>query len=121
VKLLIVDDSEQMRGEIRSVVADIASEIYECGSGSDAMSMYRLHHPDWVLMDIVMEPIDGLEATRLLISSFPEAKIVIVTSYDDDYLREAAQAAGAHDYVLKESLLEIRRVLIGHTTDPGPA
>jgi NarL family two-component system response regulator LiaR len=119
LKLLIVDDCEEMRGEIRSIVADIASEVYECTSGSDALAMYPVHRPDWVLMDIVMEPIDGLEATRLLISSFPEAKIVIVTSYDDDYLREATRAAGARDYVLKENLFDIRRVLSGDAPDTG--
>jgi NarL family two-component system response regulator LiaR len=119
LKVLIVDDSEQMRGEIRSVVADIASEVYECASGPDALAMYSVHRADWVLMDVVMEPIDGLEATRLLISSFPEAKIVIVTSYDDDYLREAARAAGARDYVLKENLFDIRRVLSGDPPDTG--
>src|SRR5262249_33561321 len=111
LKVLIVDDSEQIREEIRSVVADIASEVCECASGPDALATYPVHRPDWVLMDIVMEPIDGLEATRLLISSFPDAKVVIVTSYDDDYLREAARAAGARDYVLKENLFDIRRVL----------
>jgi len=113
LKLLIVDDSEEMRGEIRSIVAGIASVIYECANGPDALAMYPVHRPDWVLMDIVMEPIDGLEATRLLISSFPDAKIAIVTSYDDDYLREAAHAAGARAYVMKENLLELRRVLEG--------
>jgi len=115
LKLLIVDDSEEMRGEIRNIVTGLADEVYECRNGSDALSKYAMHRPDWVLMDIVMEVIDGLETTKRLISIDPEAKIVIVTSYDDDYLREAAHAAGALDYVLKDNLLEIRRVLIGET------
>ena len=115
MKLLIVDDSEEMRGEIRNIVTGLADEVYECRNGSDALSKYAMHRPDWVLMDIVMEVIDGLETTKRLISIDPEAKIVIVTSYDDDYLREAAHAAGALDYVLKDNLLEIRRVLIGET------
>jgi len=119
LKLLIVDDCEEMRGEIRSMVADIASEIYECSSGFEAMTKYAMHRPDWVLMDIVMEQMDGLETTRRLISLYPEAKIVIVTSYDDDYLREAARVAGARDYVLKENLFDIRRVLGADAPDTG--
>jgi len=117
LKLLIVDDSEEMRGEIRSIVVDLADEIYECSNGSEAMTKYALHDPDWVLMDLVMDQMDGLEATRRLISLYTEAKIVIVTSYDDDYLREAAHAAGARDYVLKDNLFDIRRVLIGDAPD----
>ena len=119
MKLLIVDDSEEMRREIRSMVADIASEIYECSSGPEAVTMYPVLHPDWVFMDIVMEPMDGLEATRLLISYFPEARIVIVTSYDDEYLRDAAHAAGACGYVMKDNLLELRRMLLAQTPDSG--
>jgi CheY-like chemotaxis protein len=119
LKLLIVDDSDEMRSEIRSTIAGLADEVWECSDGSEAMTKYAMHRPDWVLMDIVMEGIDGLETTKRLISVYPEAKIVIITSYDDDYLRQAAHAAGALDYVLKDNLLEIRRVLIGETSEPG--
>ena len=119
MKLLIVDDSEQMRAEIRCILGDIASEIHECSSAAEAMAKYAVHRPDWVLMDIVMEQMDGLEATRRLVALYPEARIVIVTSYDDQYLREAAHAAGASGYVMKDSLLELRTVLLGQAPDPG--
>ena len=101
------------------MVADITSEIYECSGGAEAMAKYAVLRPDWVLMDIVMEQMDGLEATRLLISDFPEAKIVIVTSYDDEYLRDAAHAAGADGYVMKDNLLELRRMLQAQAPDSG--
>jgi NarL family two-component system response regulator LiaR len=67
-------------------------------------------------MDIVMKEIDGLEATSLIKTSWPEARIVIVTSYDDSDLKKAARSAGAYEYVLKENLLELRRVLLGEAT-----
>jgi CheY-like chemotaxis protein len=116
MKLLIIDDSQDIRTEIKYVVADIADEIYECGDGSDALAAYDRHRPDWVLMDIVMKEIDGLEATSLIKTSWPEARIVIVTSYDDSDLKKAARSAGAYEYVLKENLLELRRVLLGEAT-----
>jgi DNA-binding NarL/FixJ family response regulator len=58
-------------------------------------------------MDIRMPRMDGLAATRQILGSHPLAKIVIVTDYDDDALREAAREAGACGYVLKLDLLEL--------------
>ena len=111
MKLLIVEDSAQMRRMMKSLVSDLATELYECADGAEALSAYREHRPDWVLMDIKMGEVDGLEATREIISAFPEARICIVTNYDDDELREAARKSGACDYVLKDQLLEVRRIL----------
>ena len=116
MKLLIIDDNQEMRQEIKYLVGDIADEIHECCDGSDALAAYERHRPDWVLMDIVMKQMDGLEATRLIKSFHPEAKIVIVTSYDDNDLKKAARSAGAYEYVLKENLLDLRRVLLGEAT-----
>lgn len=58
-------------------------------------------------MDIRMDEVDGIQATRQIIAADPAAKVVIVTDYDDEALREAAMAAGARGYVLKENLLEL--------------
>ncbi len=54
---------------------------------------------------------DGLEATRRLRTAFPDARIIIVTQFGDAHLRAAAAAAGASDYVRKDNLLELRRLL----------
>lgn len=111
MNLLIVDDSREMRRAIKSFVCDLADELHECADGSESLAAYALHHPDWVLMDIKMKDTDGINATKQLKAAFPEAQIVIVTNYDDAELREAARAAGACGYVVKENLLELRRVL----------
>ncbi|MGH9838430.1 MAG: response regulator [Blastocatellia bacterium] len=84
----------------------------ECSDGVQALDAYRQHHPDWVLMDIKMKEMDGLAATRQIKAAFPQARIVIVTGYDDARLREAARSAGACAYVHKENLLELRQILI---------
>ena len=109
--LLIVEDNPLMRRLIASLLRDLAPIIYECSDGAEALAAYREHRPDWVLMDIEMERVDGLEATREIIAAFPEARILIVTNYDDEELREAAREAGACDYVLKDQLLDVRRML----------
>ena len=110
--VLIVEDSLEMRREICSLLSDLAGEVHECSDGSTALAAYEEHRPDWVLMDIVMKQMDGLEATRQIKSAYPNAKIVIVTSYDDNELKEAASEAGACAYVLKENLFEIRSLLM---------
>jgi NarL family two-component system response regulator LiaR len=117
MKLLIVEDSVEMRRELRDLVSDLADDIQECSDGSSALAAYHQHRPDWVLMDIVMKGMDGLEASRQIKSVWPDAKIVIVTSYDDDELKEASTKAGACAYVLKENLFEVRSLLVRNCTD----
>ena len=111
VSVMIVDDSDEIRRTLRAVVADVAAPIYECFDARDACAAYSRHRPDWVLMDLFMVPVDGLTATRQIIQSFPTARIVIVTQYDDARFRAAAQEAGACGYVLKDNLFEVRRFL----------
>ena len=110
--LLIVEDNAQMRRMIRSLVEDLAERCYECGDGEGALAAYTEHRPDWVLMDIRMEGVDGLEATRRIRAEWPEARIMIVTDYNEPELREEARRAGACEYVVKEDLLDVRRRIL---------
>ncbi|HKQ06923.1 MAG TPA: response regulator transcription factor [Blastocatellia bacterium] len=112
MKLLIAEDNDGMRGLIKRLVADFASEIYECRDGSEALAVCLARQPDWVLMDIRLDGLNGLTATRRITAAWPQAKIMIITDYDDDELREAARHAGACEYVVKENLLELRRLLV---------
>jgi CheY-like chemotaxis protein len=111
VSLLVVDDNPDMRRLIKSIISDLAGPVYECADGSDALREYAAHRPDWVLMDIQMKTIDGISATRDIKSAFPDARIVIVTEYDDPNWREEARRAGACAYVLKENLPDVRLIL----------
>ncbi len=58
-----------------------------------------------------MDSVDGIDATRQIIEVFPNARVIIVTDYDDSELREAAREAGACDYVVKENLLHLCRII----------
>lgn len=111
MKLLIVDDHSAMRRLLGRVVNDLFSAVVECEDGADALAAYEQHQPDWVLMDIEMQGTDGITATRDLMQVFPEARVVIVSKYDDEQLRAAARSVGACGYVCKENLLLLRTLL----------
>jgi DNA-binding NarL/FixJ family response regulator len=116
MKLLIVEDNDEMRALLKSVIADLAETIIECCDGDQALTNYRQHRPDFVLMDIRMKRLDGIAATRQITAAFPNAAIVMVTDYDDARLRKAARAAGACGYVVKENILPLRKILLKSQT-----
>ena len=109
--VLIVDDSPQFRELIRTVLADLVDDVNECADGDEAVAAYGAQRPDWVLMDLQMARMGGLEATRRLLAADRTARVLIVTDYDDEHWRAAAIAAGACGYIVKENLLEVRRLL----------
>jgi CheY-like chemotaxis protein len=108
---MIVDDNEDMRAVIKSMLERPDIEFLECWDGGEAISQYSQFSPDWVLMDISMAYVDGISAVTELKAMFPESKIVIVTDYNDQSFRQQAKEAGADWYMLKENLHELRVVL----------
>ena len=111
MKILIVEDSPPMLRLIRRVIADRASEIFDCDGGAAAILLYAAWRPDLVLMDVELKQMNGIAATGRIRQDYPDARIVIVTNYDDDDLRRAAATAGANGYVLKDNLLALRPLL----------
>jgi CheY-like chemotaxis protein len=111
VTVLIVEDDCAMRELIKKVIGELVDSFCECGDGRDALALYEKHRPAWVLMDIRMEHVDGLTATQQITTAWPSARVLVVTTYTDEDLREAAHRAGACGYVSKENLLEIRKWL----------
>ncbi len=119
--IMIVDDNASIRAIVASQVRRITGirEFFECDSGIEAIRAYGPVRPDWVLMDIKMPIIDGLTATRAIRREFPEARIVMVTNFDDPDLREAARKVGAAGYVLKDRLSELRTIIACQATNGG--
>jgi len=112
IKILIVDDNPGVRRLIHQVVSEFAEEVRECSDGDQSLSAYTDFRPDLVLMDVRMPIMDGLTATKLLKKAYPEAKVIIVTDYDDDLVRSAAQEAGACGYALKQNLTVLEDLVV---------
>jgi DNA-binding NarL/FixJ family response regulator len=104
VSLLLVDDQRLMRAGLRTLLElepDLRV-VAEAENGQQALEIYRQHAPDVVLMDIRMPVMDGVEATHRLRESDPDARIIILTTFDDDEYVFDALRAGALGYLLKD-------------------
>ena len=112
MKVLIVDDNEKVRLLLRDHLPATADEVYECADGKEALSFFKKHRPDWVLMDQEMPKMDGIRAIRQIIAAFPKAQICMVTAFDDEELRAEAFAAGASGFVAKSNLFELETMLV---------
>jgi CheY-like chemotaxis protein len=109
--ILIVDDNPRFRAMIRAVIASLDPDIHECGDGVAAVDAYPRLRPRLVLMDVRMPRLDGLGATQAIRESDRDARIVVLTDYDDHDIRRAAIAAGARAYLSKEHLLRLPEVI----------
>lgn len=111
MKVLIVDDNKQVRELLRDYLPNSFDEIFECEDGGEAVSLFKKHQPDWVLMDWEMPKMNGITATREIIGEFPEANICMVTAFDDEEIRREAFSAGVNGFVLKDNLFELESIL----------
>ena len=122
VRVLLVDDDDLMRAGLRSVLSsDPTIEVVgEASDGRAAVEETRQLRPDVVLMDVRMPNVDGISATREVLESRPEVKVVILTTFEEDDYIFGALRAGAAGFLLKRtSPEELIRAL--HTVATGDA
>jgi DNA-binding NarL/FixJ family response regulator len=108
IRVLIVDDHEIMREGLRRIFErdkDI-DVIGEAGSGEEAITLVKKINPDVITMDIKMPGMDGIKATREIRRLVPETKVVMVTLFSDDYVKDSIEA-GASGFVLKDSEADV--------------
>ena len=103
VRVLIIDDQEPFRSAAKMVVelTDGFEVAGEAGSGEDGLAMFDDLAPDLVLMDIKMPGMDGLEATSRIIAGDPNARVVVLSTYEADEFQERAIEVGAIAFISK--------------------
>ncbi|CAI3481569.1 response regulator transcription factor [Enterococcus cecorum] len=120
IKVLLVDDHEMVRLGVStylSIQPDI-EVVGEASDGQEGVEKALSLRPDVILMDLVMDNMDGITATKEILAQWPQAKILIVTSYIDDEKVFPAIQAGASGYLLKTSSAQeiaeaVRKTIVG--------
>ena len=108
MKILLVDDHQMVRLGLKSYLElqDDIAEVSEAVNGKEGVEQALADRPDVIIMDIVMPEMNGIEATLTILKEWPEAKILILTSYLDNEKIYPVLDAGAHGYMLKTSSAE---------------
>jgi DNA-binding NarL/FixJ family response regulator len=103
IRLLAVDDHPLMREGIAAVVASQPDLqlVAQAGSGHEALRLFRAHRPDVTLMDLRLPDMSGIDALSAIRAEAPEARVVILTTFEGDVEIQRALSAGARGYLLK--------------------
>lgn len=106
IRILAVDDHPLLRGGIAALIASQEDMrlVAEASTGEEAIEQFRAVRPDVTLLDVQMPGMSGVEALASIRREFPDARVVILTTYGGDVLARRALEAGAHAYVLKGSV-----------------
>ncbi|UII56896.1 response regulator transcription factor [Cytobacillus spongiae] len=122
IRVVVVDDHEMVRkGIISYLITEPEIEVVgEASCGNDAVALVIKEKPQVVLMDLLMENGNGIEATKTILKTYPQCKIIIITSFYDDEQVFPAIEAGAFSYMLKtataaEVVTAIRKAARGET------
>jgi len=106
IRILAVDDHPILRQGIAGLIADESDMtlVAEAANGREAIQQFRTHHPDVTLMDLQMPEMNGLDAMIAIRGEFPDARVIVLTTYTGDVQARRALQAGARAYLLKNSL-----------------
>src|SRR6266496_5627632 len=124
---MVIDDQAVVRQGLVSLIGTVPdmTVIAEGTNGQQAIELYRKHRPDVTLIDLRMPILGGVEAIITIRREFPDARLIVLTSYDGDEDIYRSLQAGAQGYLLKDMFFEelelaIRKVHSGSRLIPGP-
>jgi DNA-binding NarL/FixJ family response regulator len=118
-QILIVDDNKMIRSKLRELFAENGDwkVCAEAVDGNDALEKAQLFHPDFVVLDLCMPNMDGLETARKMKAIIPKSSIVMLTAFKDKFLEEKAYQAGI-SWVLSKTesprIIDFAKILLRH-------
>lgn len=105
MKVIIVDDDYLVVNSLKTIVNASGIEVLAVGyDGIEAVELYTKYKPDLILMDIRMEKMNGIEATQEILQKNPNAKILLITTFQDDEYISSALSLGCKGYILKQNI-----------------
>ncbi|HHE75663.1 MAG TPA: response regulator [Candidatus Aciduliprofundum boonei] len=116
--ILLVDDSSLFYSFMRDVLKKDNVEIVWAKNGKEALKKFKEKNPNLVIVDIILSDMNGVELIRKLKEINKEAKVIVITGLDKDYVAEDAFEAGAEDYIVKNiPIKEFRDKIIHYLQD----
>jgi two-component system NarL family response regulator len=108
IRIMVIDDQAVVRQGFVALINTVAdmSVIAEGTNGQQAIELYRLHRPDITLMDLRMPQLGGVEAIVAIRKEFPDARLIVLTTFDGDEDIYRSLQAGAQGYLLKDMFFE---------------
>ena len=106
LKASIVEDNASFRGALKDSLQTLfpSMVIHEAGEGEEALQKVDTFHPELIFMDIRLPGENGLQLTQKIKATYPETRVLILTSYDTQEYREAAVRCGANCFISKDSM-----------------
>lgn len=105
MKIIIIDDDYLVVNSLKTIITANAIEVVAVGyNGLEAINLFENYNPDIILMDIRMEKLNGIDATKEILKIDPNAKILLITTFQDDEYIAAALSLGCKGYILKQNI-----------------
>lgn len=105
MKIIIIDDDYLVVNSLKTIITANGIEVLAVGyDGLDAIELYSKYRPDLILMDIRMEKMNGIDATKEILKIDPRANILLITTFQDDEYISSALSLGCKGYILKQNI-----------------
>ncbi|NLJ78982.1 MAG: response regulator transcription factor [Tissierellia bacterium] len=105
MEIIIVDDDYLVVNSLKTIITAQGIKVLDVGyNGLEAIELYKRHRPDLILMDIRMDGLNGIEATKEILKIDPNAKILLITTFEDDEYIAVALSLGCKGYILKQNI-----------------
>lgn len=105
MRVVIVDDDYLVVNSLKTIVNASSIQVIDVGhDGKEAVDLYSIHKPDIILMDIRMENMNGIDASRKILELDSDAKILLITTFQDDEYISQAISLGCRGYILKQNI-----------------